>query len=209
MESVRDRLEHRQRKAVMNQRTLEDVAIPTTSPLTTPDRIGTNLVATANTPANYVSGVIIAITSSSVTVRRRGAASTYAITPETTFTEDRKAITVSDLTFGEHVGIQAAPSRTPTAANINIQPAVLAGKVTALSDNKITIENEERVSRRIVVNALTTFARSDVATSLSELSIGSLISARGWFDATLSHLDASSVTIDQPDRHALPNGGFG
>ena len=166
-------------------------------------------MATANAMANDVSGVVIAITNSSITVRRRGAASTYAITPETTFTEDRKAITVSDLTFGEHVRIQVEPSCTPTAANINIQPAVLFGRVTALSGNKITIENEEPMSRRIVVNALTTFARSDVATSRSELSIGSLISARGWVDATLSHLDASSVTIDQPDGPALPNGGFG
>jgi len=47
---------------------------------------------------------------------------------------------------------------------------------------------------------------SDQATSLSELSIGSFISARGWVDATLSHLDASSVTIHQPDGPALANG---
>ena len=74
----------------MNQRTPEDVAVPTPSPLATPDRvgaipkaamyrpkptdrIGAKAVATADTPANGVSGVNIAITSSSITARRRGA----------------------------------------------------------------------------------------------------------------------------------------
>ena len=188
----------------MNQRTLKDAAVRTT----TADRIGTNLVAMANPSVQGVDGVVIAITNSSITVRRRGAASTYAITPETTFTEDCKVITVSDVTFGEHVSIQVSPSLEPTAANVNIQPAVLVGKVTALSDNMITIENEERVSRRVAVYAQTTFAKADGVTSLSELNIGSLISARGWADATLSHLDASRVTIHQPDKLALPHGGF-
>ncbi len=183
--------------------------MPTPSPLTTPGRVRTNAEATANTPANWVTGVIIAITDSSVTVRRRGGANTYAINLATTFTEGPKAVTVSDLTFGEHVGIYVSPSGTPTAANINIQPAVLAGKVTAVCDNKITIENEEGASQTIVVNELTTFASSEVATHPSALSVGSLISAQGWVDATLSHLDAFSVTINPPDGPAPPNGGFG
>ncbi len=189
----------------MNQRTQEDMAVPSPSSLSTPDRVGatpaaatdqpvptdrvgTNVVATANVQANCVSGVIVAITSSSITVHRRGSLSTYAITPETTFTEGLEAITASDLTVGEHVGIQVAPSSPPSTTSINIQPAVPAGRVTAVYDNKITIHDEEGLSRTIVVNALTASAKSDVATSLSELSVGSSISARGWVDATPSHL---------------------
>jgi hypothetical protein len=208
---------------IMNQRTLANAAVPTSSPSTAPDRVGallaatmyrawpsdrvvTNVGVTTNAPANSVSGVVIAITSSSITVRRRGATSTYAITPGTTFSEGPKAITVADLTFGEHVGIHLLPSRTPTVAKINIQPAELTGKVTAVSDHKITIDNQEGVGRTIVVNALTTYARSDVTVSLSELSIGSWISARGWFGASLEYLDAESVMIDQP---GIPNVGYG
>ncbi len=206
----------------MNQRTLANAAVPISSPLTAPDRVGASLAAKMYRPwpidrtgtkfraaTNSVSGVIIAITSSSITVRCSGTASTFAISPVTTFTEGPKAITRSDLTFGEHVGIHLSPSSTPTAANINIQLAVLVGKVTAVNDNKITIDNREGVSRKIVVNALTTFAKSDVATSLSELSVGSAVSVQGWVDATLTHLDASSVMIDDPETLALLNAGFG
>lgn len=65
----------------------------------------------------------------------------------------------------------------PTATNINIQPAVLAGKAATVSGKKITIHDEDGLSRTILVNALTTIARSDVTTSLSELSVGCSISA--------------------------------
>jgi hypothetical protein len=207
----------------MNQRTLANAAVPTSSPSTAPDRVGALLAATmyrawprdrvvtnggvtTNAPANSVSGVVIAITSSSITVRRRGVTSTYAITPGTTFSEGPKAMTVADLTFGEHVGIHLLPSSAPTAAKINIEQAELAGKVTAVNDHKITIDNPKGVSRTIVVNALTTYARSEVTASLSELSIGSWISARGWLGATLEYLDAESVMIDGPE---IPNVGYG
>jgi hypothetical protein len=53
---------------------------------------------------------------------------------------------------------------------------------------------------------LTTFAKSDVARSLSEPSVGSV---RGWVDAPLTHLDAWSVPIDHPETLALLNEGFG
>ena len=205
----------------MNQRTLAKAGVPTSSSPTAPDRVGALLAATLYRPwpidrtasnvvaaMSKVSGVIIAITSSSITVRRNDAASTYAISPVTTFTEGPNAITHSDLTFGEHVGIHLSPSRTPTAANINIQEAVLTGKVMTVDDNKITIDNRKGVSGMIVVNALTTFAKSGVATSFSELNIGSVIRARGWVDATLSHLDASRVTIERPETPALPGAGF-
>ena len=100
------KFEYRPQRVIMNQRTIEDVAVPTSSPLTMPDRIGTNVVTTANAPANFVSGAIIATTSSSVTALRRGAASTYAITPETTFTEGPKPITVNAHPKQQHLRIQ-------------------------------------------------------------------------------------------------------
>jgi len=210
----------------MNQRTLAKAAVPTSSPLTAPDRVGALLAATmyrpwsvdptgtnaevmTNTSANGVSGVIVAITSSSITLRRRGFESTFAITPKTAFTDGPIAITLSDLTYGEHVGIQLSPSSASTAAHINIQLAVLVGRVIIVNDNKIIIDNQEGVSRTIVVNALTTFEKLDAATSLSELSVGSLVRARGTVDATLTHLDASSVEIEHLGAPALPNAGFG
>jgi hypothetical protein len=147
-------------------------------------------------PADCAGGVITAVSATSITVQSlSGASTTYAINSATTFNEGSTTITTSDLAVGGHVMVQASASSATTAAAIDLQLAELSGRVTALSGNSVTITDPQGFSRTIVVESSTAYTKSGAASSLSALTVGSLISARGEVDANLTSLDASSVAI--------------
>jgi hypothetical protein len=151
--------------------------------------------------------VVTTVSATSVTVKDlSGATSTYEITSTTTFSEGSTTISASQLAPGQHVWIQLSSSDATAATSVDVQLPVLFGTVTALSGDTITITDPEGFSRTIVVNSSTTYAKSNATATLSEVSVGSVISAQGSVDSNLTSLDATSVVIGALDG---PGGGPG
>lgn len=179
--------------------------------------LGTISVATATTPTNsYLEahefasaksapfeyekslqgGYVLAVTASSVTVARwNGVTTTYTITPRTTFRQGGMAATIADLVVGDRVSVVVSSARKTTALKIKIEFAELAGKVTSVSGNLITITGGEGFSRTILVGPSTTYRESGVAVPLASVTVGAALRARGTVDANRTTLDALYVTI--------------
>jgi hypothetical protein len=99
------------------------------------------------------------------------------------------------VTVGEHVGIALSSSNATAAANVDVMPATLVGDVTSVNGDTVSITDPEGFTRTIVVGSSTTYTKSGEMAALSDVTVGTLISARGQVDSNHTSLDASSVTI--------------
>lgn len=147
-------------------------------------------------PTTMAGGVVTAISDSSITVEDlSGTSTTYAITSSTTFSEGAATIELSQVTVGEHVSIQVSSSDATTATGVNVMPAMLVGQVTSVVGDTVAITDPEGFTRTIVVGSSTTYSESGATAALGDVTVGTLISARGQVDANHTALDASSVMI--------------
>jgi hypothetical protein len=141
-------------------------------------------------------GVVTGVTATSVTVSGwNGTSSTFVITSTTTFTEGKTAATAVDLVVGDRVGIEVASTNPTTATSINIAPAWVSGQVTAVSGDNITVTDHKGVTSTIVVSSTTTYTQGGTSAALTDVTVGSVVSAEGLIGATPTTLDATSVTI--------------
>jgi hypothetical protein len=144
-------------------------------------------------------GYVTAVTATSVTVLRwNGMSTTYTITPTTVFTEGAQPATAAQLVVGDRINIRLARSAKTTALRINIELAQLAGKVTSVSGDTITITGGQGFSRTILVGTTTTYTESGAPATLAAVTVGVSISAKGTVDTNGNTLDALSVTIGHP-----------
>jgi hypothetical protein len=156
-------------------------------------------------PAHRPGGTITAVSATSITVESLSDTSnTYAIDSATTFSEGPTTIPASDLAVGEHVMVQASATSATTAANINLLPAELVGRVTAVNGNSVTITDPQGFSRTIVVGTSTTYTKSGAESNFSAIAEGSLIIASGKVDSNQTSLDASSLAIGPFSGPSMP-----
>ena len=150
-------------------------------------------------------GVIIAVSPTSITITNyAGVASTYSISSSTSVTKGSTAESVSDLAVNDFVDIFPSSTSSTAASSINIEPASLAGKVTAVSGNVITVSGWNNSTATIDVNSATTYQSGNSASSLSKVTVGTFVFAQGAFTSS-NTLAATSVAIGQPGQHG-PNG---
>jgi hypothetical protein len=148
-------------------------------------------------------GLVTAVTTTSVTVDRwDGKTTTYTITPSTTFTEGSTPTTAASLVVGDRINIRLDRSAPTTALKINIELAQLAGKVSSVAGNLITITGPQGFAREILVSATTTFTQGGQPATLADVTVGAPIFAKGTIDANLTTLDALSVRIGST-THAI------
>ena len=103
-------------------------------------------------------GLVTAVTSTSVTVDRwDGKTTVYTITPSTTFTEGHSPTTAASLVVGDRINIRLRRADPTVALKINIELAELAGKVSSVVGNLITITGPQGFAREILVSPSTTF----------------------------------------------------
>ncbi len=162
-----------------------------------------NCASAKKSPFDYArfseGGYVTAVTAASVTVLRwNGMTTTYTITPTTVFTEGTQPATAAQLVVGDRVNIRLARSAKTTALRINIELAQLAGKVTSVSGNTITITGGQGFGRTILVGTTTTYTESSTPATLAAVTVGASISAKGTIDTNGTTLDALSVTIGHP-----------
>jgi hypothetical protein len=153
-------------------------------------------------------GLVTAVTSTSVTVDRwDGKVTTYTITPTTTFTEGSSPTTAASLVVGDRINIRLARKAPTTALKINIELAELAGTVSSVVGNVITITGPQGFARAILVSSTTTFTQGGVAATLADVAVGDALFAKGTIDPNLTTLDALSVKIGST-THAVTYHGL-
>jgi hypothetical protein len=151
----------------------------------------------SNGQSDAVRGIVTADTNTSVTVQSRNdTLTTFTLTSTTTFSEGSKTLSASDLAVGERISIKTSSSAPTTALSIKIDLADVAGKVTAVSGNSITVSNDQGSSQTVVVTASTTYSQDGASAVLADVVVGSKIRAQGTLSSNQMTLNAISVEID-------------
>ena len=139
------------------------------------------------------------MTDSSITVEGLdGTTTTYALTSATTYAEGSTTISASDVVVGDQVMIGLSSTSSTTATRVDVREPTLTGWVSAVNGDVITITDLDGFTRTVVVDGSTTYEKSGAASALSDVTVGTVITAQGSVDANGTTLDATSVTIGQP-----------
>jgi hypothetical protein len=120
---------------------------------------------------------------------------TIAVTDATTITKGGATITVGDLAVGDQIvfGQTRNADGTYTITAIHVVLPTIAGEVTAISGNTITVTQRGGTTATIHVDADTTYKVEGVTdASLSDIKVGSIIVAEGT-QRTDGSLDAAAV----------------
>ncbi|HEY5111078.1 MAG TPA: DUF5666 domain-containing protein, partial [Acidimicrobiales bacterium] len=142
------------------------------------------------------SGVVTAVTSSSVTIQGKdNALTTYTFTPTTTFSEGSVTLSASSLVVGDRVDVEVDSFAPTTALKVEVSPTFEAGVVTAVSGNTITIKDFQGVTDSIVVSSATTYDQGHATGTLADVIVGAKIFASGNIASDGLTLDAQRVII--------------
>lgn len=126
---------------------------------------------------------------------------TITVTSTTTITKGGSAIAVGDLAVGDHVRFaqdKATDSTYSVTAIVVVLPTI-AGEVTAIDGNTLTVTQRGGTTATIHVDSDTTYRVNGAAGSLSDIKVGSVIVAEGTQRSDGS-LDAALVRGGFRDR---------
>jgi hypothetical protein len=156
--------------------------------------------------ADFAGGVVTALGTNSITVKdRHGDTTTYTTSSTTTYFEGKTAVTVSDLAVNEEVGLKLTSTSPQTVTSVEIRLDHVAGTVTAVAGNTITISGHHGDTSNVLVSSTTAFTSDGAASTLAAVVVGAVICASGLPDTTVGTLDASTVSIQGADA----SHGFG
>jgi hypothetical protein len=138
-------------------------------------------------------------------LRRVGLSSAVAVT------DLRHSATTSNLVLGDNVHIVLRPSDSSVATSIDIVPANIAGQVSAVSGDTISVSGPQGVTGTIQVSTATTYSKNGSGASLSDVSVGSFIFAEGAFGSSPTTIDAATIGIRTPrlGNGPVPGNGAG
>jgi filamentous hemagglutinin len=142
-----------------------------------------------------VGGIVTALGTGSVTIQSRNRAPvTYATTSTTTYTLDKTAATVAVLAVGENVDLTLTSTSPQMVTAVVVDLGNVEGKVTAIVGNTITIGSGSD-AKTVTVSASTTYTLHGAVSTLSAITIGSKIEAKGVSSSTPG-INALSVKIE-------------
>lgn len=146
-----------------------------------------------------IGGDVSAVTDSSITVTdRNGTSSTYGVDSSTTITKGAQSATLADIAVGDSVHIRVRSTDSTLASAIDIVPAGIGGKVTAINGDVLTIAGPNDTTGSIVVSEATIYMKGGTTATLSDISVGSFIFAQGSYGSSATVVDATTVGIGQP-----------
>ena len=130
-------------------------------------------------------GIVTSVGASSITVALPGGSRTITLNAATTYFQGKDKATRGAVRVGEVVGIRLVDpgATTPVAKTVVVLPAHLAGLVTKVDGNTITIVDRGGFTRTIHV------------TSTPAVKVGQFVAAVGTVDADGTTLDATSVRV--------------
>jgi hypothetical protein len=149
--------------------------------------------------SNDARGVITALGTNTITVKdRHGDATIYTTSSTTTYFEGTTAGTAAELALNEDVSLELTSTSPQTVSKVEIHLARVAGPVTAVAGNTITIGGRHGTTFNVLVGAATTYTSGGAPSTLAAVVVGAVICATGLPDAAPGTLDASTVVIKAP-----------
>jgi hypothetical protein len=146
-----------------------------------------------------IGGDVSAITATSITVTGpAGTSSTYSVNSSTTVTKNGQSAAIGDIAVGDNVHIMLSATDATLASGIDIVPAGVAGKVTAINGDVLTISGPSGTTDSVVVSSATTYKKGGASASLGDIAVGTVIFAQGSFGSSATTLNATTVGIGQP-----------
>lgn len=153
-------------------------------------------------------GTITQISGSTLTLRTEEGTETVNTSGSTKYTKDRQTIAFSDLKVGDVVRVvpdaSSAKLATPgtgtvTASRIVVVEPMLAGRVTAVDGNTVSLVGRDGRELTVTLTDATRYFNGAQTADRAAVAVGSHILAAGSQDS-LTHLTATAVTV-------LPAGG--
>ncbi len=142
------------------------------------------------------SGVVVSVSSTTLTVHTKSATSTIGLASTTKYREGGTSVTVSDLVAGDHVKIRLAKkSATPTAAVVVIVPPSVTGTVGALDASGFTLSTTSGKTDTVTTSSSTAYRSGKQPASASSLHDGDRVRVSGQLSATTGSISAASITI--------------
>lgn len=154
-------------------------------------------------------GLVASVTGSTLVVRTPQGPKTITLTGSTAYYRGATKATLAAVRAGELVRVRLLDPRAaqPVAAVVTVVPAHLAGWVTAIGSDTITVTDLSGFTRTIRTTATTTYVKDGVASTRGALTVGTLVRATGTVDQDGTTLDATRVATGRPaagKRHADP-----
>jgi uncharacterized protein DUF5666 len=155
-------------------------------------------------------GTITQISGTTLTLRTEQGTETVNTSGSTQYTKDRQSIAFSDLKVGDVVRVlPAAASAKPatpgtgtiTASRIVVVEPMLAGRVTAIDGDTVSLVGRDGRELTVTLTDSTRYFNGAQGADRAAITVGSRVVAAGSQDS-LTHLTASTVTV-------LPAGGGG
>ena len=84
------------------------------------------------------------------------------------------------------------------SSSITVVPATIAGRVSAIDDDSITVTGPRGQSGTIQLSTATIYSTSGGRASLSDVRVGSFVVAAGTYGSLPSAIDAATVGIGMP-----------
>lgn len=159
-------------------------------------------------------GTITSLGTNSFTVKTPdGSTQTVDTTGSTNYNRDGASSSASALAVGEHVRVRPTQSSTNTsstvtAADVDIMDPSIHGTVENVSNNTLTILDEQGFWRTVNLSGTTTYTDNGTSSSASALSNGEKVVAFGSVDGDHTSLDATTVAIN-PTHPGPDMGGPG
>lgn len=173
---------------------------------------GSYAIVAISVPVPIVAGTVTAVGAESLTLKTRaGTTRTIALTGSTTFKLGRADGKKADVKVGSVVvaaGTEGpGDAFTATAIRIQVRLTRIAGEVTAVGKDSITVKQRDGSSATIKIGSDTKLAiRGDKTPTLAEIAVGMRVTAVGTLNADGS-LSASSVAVGKPKTPAAPTSG--
>ncbi len=125
---------------------------------------------------------------------------TITVSATTVYTRAEQAASLSDVQVGSILNVQGTrtSATTLTASAIEIVLPQRSGVVTAVNGNSLTVTGFDARTYTIVGGSSTVYHRAGQAAALTDIAVGSLISAEGTLSSDGSTLNALAVTIQLP-----------
>jgi hypothetical protein len=125
---------------------------------------------------------------------------TITVNATTAYTRADQAASLSDIQVGSMLNVQGTRTgdNAITASAIEIVLPQVTGVVTAVNGNTLTVTGLDARTYTIDVGDSTTYRRASHTAALSDVAVGSLISAEGTLSSDGSTLSALAVTIQLP-----------
>ena len=143
---------------------------------------------------------ISAISGSNVTLKTEdGWTRTIAVTSATTITKGGQTIAAGQLAVGDNVRLNQTKNADGSFTVIAIDVVLprVAGKVTAVTADTITITVKDGTTRTITTTGSTTYRLGEAAATHADVTVGSTIQATGT-EGSGTSFTATAVTIKAP-----------